>query len=232
MPAWPESWTSTQTSASSFARCDAAACAACAACDSGSVTAPYLVLDIDGVLQAPSLSYGFEEMRVITERHATADVHPSLWPRRWTGYGADRRRKEYITFRTPVRVSPRLLGDLEALPAQIVMLTTWLENDSARAFLSQATDGRTWFQDAVHAQFFNWGYSLPATEENGFTELDSGIGGTPLLVDAAQVISPPIGLVGDIMSGLDHHNQIISGDISQNGVVLNTLGDIVGEVGR
>lgn len=113
----------------------------------------YLVLDIDGVLQAPSMRYGFEQQRVIVETHRTADVHPSLWPRNWHGYGADRRRKDRITFRTPVRVSPMLLADLSELPVQIVMLTTWLENESSRAFLAQATPDHEWFPGAIHLEF-------------------------------------------------------------------------------
>lgn len=111
---------------------------------------PHLVLDVDGVLQAPSLKYGHEQTRVITETHPTAQVHPALWPRRWHGYGAGRRRRDTITFRTPVRTSPDLLAGLAGLPAHPVMLTSWLEDGSVRFFLDQATrDGTRWFPDAT-----------------------------------------------------------------------------------
>ncbi|WP_454129359.1 hypothetical protein [Microbacterium aurum] len=36
-------------------------------------------------------------------------------------------------------------------------------------------------------------------------------------------MSPPIAAVGDILSGLDPHNQIISGDVGENGVVLGEI---------
>lgn len=81
-------------------------------------------------------------------------------------------------------------------------------------------------------QFFNWGYSLRANEANGFTELDSGIPGSPAWVQAGYVVSPPIAAVGDILSGLDHHNQIISGDVEQNGQVLKTVQSLLYEATR
>lgn len=114
---------------------------------------PYLILDIDGVLQAPRMTYGHERTRVIEEKIPTEDVHPALWPRRFHGYGADRRRTPTITYRTHVRVSPRLFAELSVLPVQVVMLTTWLEHESSRSFLTQATAEHSWFPDAIHLPF-------------------------------------------------------------------------------
>lgn len=79
--------------------------------------------------------------------------------------------------------------------------------------------------DQLHVketQIFNWGYQHAPTPENGFTELDSGIPGTPAWAQIGKVISPPIA-IGDLASGLDHHNQIISGDISENRVVMKQI---------
>lgn len=64
---------------------------------------------------------------------------------------------------------------------------------------------------------------VATNEANGFTELDSGIPGSPGWVQAGYVVSPPIAAVGDILSGLDHHNQIISGAVGENGVVLGEI---------
>lgn len=114
---------------------------------------PFLILDVDEVLQADGLRYGNEQTRVITERVPTVDVHPTQWPRNWHGYGAERRRRDHVTFRTPVRVSRDLFADLSALPAQIVMLTTWCEHSSVLAFLEQATEGVRWFPDAIVLPF-------------------------------------------------------------------------------
>ncbi len=88
--------------------------------------------------------------------------------------------------------------------------------------------------DQLHVketQIFNWGYQHAPTPENGFTELDSGIPGTPAWAQIGKVISPPIA-IGDLASGLDHHNQIISGDISENRVVLETINDMIWNAAR
>lgn len=88
--------------------------------------------------------------------------------------------------------------------------------------------------DQLHVketQIFNWGYQHAPTPENGFTELDSGIPGTPAWAQIGKVISPPIA-IGDLASGLDHHNQIISGDISENRVVLETINDVIWNAAR
>lgn len=114
---------------------------------------PYLVLDIDGVLQAPAMKYGHELSRTIVERQRTADVHPSMWPRSFHGYAAQRRRRDHITFRTHVRVSPALFEDLGTLTVQVVMLTTWLENGASHEFLAQALPDRMLFPSALHLEF-------------------------------------------------------------------------------
>lgn len=81
--------------------------------------------------------------------------------------------------------------------------------------------------DVKGVQVFNWGYSIPPDAQHGFTELDSGIPGTPTWAQAAQLISPPIAAVGDLVSGLDHHNQIISGDVGENRKVLLTVNELM-----
>ena len=73
---------------------------------------------------------------------------------------------------------------------------------------------------------------VATNEANGFTELDSGIPGSPGWVQAGYVLSPPIAAVGDILSGLDHHTQIISGDVEQNRDVLETVQDLLRKAAR
>lgn len=85
--------------------------------------APYLFLDVDGVLHGARMKYGFERTHTIRERIPYAEVHPANRTRRvgkqelpeWVA----RRRgaPSHVTFNTPVRVSPRLLGDIAALDA-------------------------------------------------------------------------------------------------------------------
>lgn len=86
--------------------------------------------------------------------------------------------------------------------------------------------------DVKGFQVFNWGYSTPPDAEHGFTELDSGIPGTPIWTQLMAPLSPPIAAAGDLMSGLDHHNQIISGNVNENRVVLEVVRDIVGSQRR
>lgn len=112
---------------------------------------PYLILDIDGVLQAPHISFGHKQKRTIEQDVPTEEVHPTLIPKRI----GDARpyRKPFVRFRTPVQVSPCLFEELSALPVQVVMLTSWLENCSDVPFLQQATPHKEWFPDALHLQF-------------------------------------------------------------------------------
>ena len=70
-------------------------------------------------------------------------------------------------------------------------------------------------------------------EERGFTEMDSGIEGSSRFVTAAGLLSPPLGFALDAGSQLEHHNQIVSGDINKNGTVLRTIREILsGEATR
>ncbi len=72
-------------------------------------------------------------------------------------------------------------------------------------------------------QAFNWGYAIPPDRQHGFTELDSGIPGTPAWVLITKPVSLPIAAIGDLASGLEHHNQIISGDIGENQTVMKQI---------
>lgn len=104
---------------------------------------PHLILDIDGVLQAPNMKYGFERMVTVRERIPYEDVHPALRPRvRYTELpdwlSARRDAPTHVTFATPVRTSTKLLGDLADLGLNVVMLTTWLEHDSVDQFFAQS----------------------------------------------------------------------------------------------
>ena len=57
----------------------------------------------------------------------------------------------------------------------------------------------------------------------GITERPSGISATPTWVAVAAPVSSPVAAVGYFGSGLEHHNQIISGDENRNGVVLRSI---------
>lgn len=97
-----------------------------------------LYLDIDNVVQASHLKYGYEMTRVIAERIPTELVHPAMRPQRLTsGIGEHRRLarpKPFVSFNTNVRISPRMLEDIAALDVDIAMLTSWLEHDSVDRF--------------------------------------------------------------------------------------------------
>lgn len=104
---------------------------------------PHLFLDIDGVLQAPSMKYGYERTAVIRERIPMAEVHPRMRPRKFSGEAPDwlaRRRgtPTHVAFNTPVRTSPKLSEDIAVLDVDVLMLTTWLEHDSVDAFFVQS----------------------------------------------------------------------------------------------
>lgn len=82
------------------------------------------------------------------------------------------------------------------------------------------------------AQAWNWGYAHKPDASSGFTEVHSGIGGTPAWVPVAAPISLPVALAGEIASGVEHHNQIISGDPGRNETVLTQLQVVMGNAGR
>lgn len=109
------------------------------------MNAPYLFLDVDGVLHGTHMKYGYERTCVVVERIPYADVHPANRPRQ---VGRDRgelpewvaRRRPtptHVTFRTPVRTSPCLREDIAALGVDVRMLTTWLEHDAVDEFFTQ-----------------------------------------------------------------------------------------------
>lgn len=103
--------------------------------------APYLFLDIDGVLHGTHMKYGYERTVVVRERIPREQVHPALRPRSMQARPdyLERRRPapSHVTFNTRMRVSPKLLGDLDELGLDVRMLTTWLEHDSVDAFFAQ-----------------------------------------------------------------------------------------------
>jgi len=77
------------------------------------------------------------------------------------------------------------------------------------------------------AQAWNWGYAIKPVEENGFTELDSGIDGSSPFAMMAAPISAPLAVAIEGGSQLEHHNQIISGDIGENGTVLRRIANLL-----
>lgn len=106
-----------------------------------------LFLDIDEVVRASHLKYGYEQTRTVVERIPTGQVHPAMLPRALhIGAGGEmpewvaRRRykpQPYVTFRTRCRVSPKLFEDISKLGVDVTMLTTWLEHDSVDAFFAE-----------------------------------------------------------------------------------------------
>lgn len=110
-------------------------------------TTPRLFLDIDEVLRASHLKYGYEVTRVVEEKLPIEKVHPAMRPQRLrSGFSGEvpewvaRRHAPatHVTFRTLCRVSPRLFEDIQALGVDVTMLTTWLEHDSVDAFFAAA----------------------------------------------------------------------------------------------
>lgn len=105
--------------------------------------------------------------------------------------------------------------------AGIGMTYDWRNQPGTEYFAMQAPNDINKNFDGVQA--WNWGYAIKATEQNGFTELDSGINGTSPTVWGVGAVSPPIALAMEASSQLEHHNQIISGDVSENRTVLNEI---------
>ena len=66
-------------------------------------------------------------------------------------------------------------------------------------------------------------YAHKPDASSGFTELGSGIPGTPGWVPIVAPLALPVALVGDVVSGVEHHNQIISGDSTRNSTVLTQV---------
>lgn len=105
--------------------------------------APHLFLDIDNVVRAQSLKYGYEQTHTVKELIPIELVHPAMRPRK-PSVGSDgelpdwvaRRRKPetHAKFSTFCKVSPRLFADIMALGVDVTMLTSWLEFDSVDTF--------------------------------------------------------------------------------------------------
>ncbi|MGC0368982.1 alpha/beta hydrolase [Microbacterium sp. SLBN-111] len=102
--------------------------------------------------------------------------------------------------------------------AGIGMTYDWRSQPGTEYYAMQAPNDINKNFDGIQA--WNWGYAIKATEQNGFTELDSGIDGTSPAVWGVGAVSPPIALAMEASSQLDHHNRIISGDVTENGTVL------------
>lgn len=111
--------------------------------------------------------------------------------------------------------------------AGIGMTSDWQRDESTRHFAMQAPNDVNRHLDGF--QVLNWGYAHTPSASNGIAELDSGIDGTPLWAKLAAPISPPIAIVADIVSGVEHHNQIISGDPAENRTVLSSVQRILRE---
>lgn len=104
---------------------------------------PYLVLDVDEVLQARSLSFPDATVSVIRSTVAPSATHGE---------------QQLVT---AVTVSGELFEALERLPVQPVMVTSWLENGSVRSFLSQALPARPVLAGA-------WVPPFPARDSEGY----------------------------------------------------------------
>lgn len=111
------------------------------------MTAPHLFLDIDEVVRAVYLKYGFEKTISVVERIPIEQVHPAIRPRKLTvGAGGElpewvaRRRKPetHAKFVSYCKVSPKLFADIMSLGVDVTMLTSWLEFDSVDAFFEAA----------------------------------------------------------------------------------------------
>lgn len=105
---------------------------------------PYLFLDVDGVLHGARMQYGHERTIKVVERLPREQVHPARRPRHFSSReivgeqaGQHYSRSEMITLSTHMRISKSLLEDLNTLPLDVLMLTTWLEHDSVHAFFQQ-----------------------------------------------------------------------------------------------
>lgn len=102
--------------------------------------------------------------------------------------------------------------------AGIGMTYDWRSQPGTDYYAMQAPNDINKNFDGIQA--WNWGYAIKATEQSGFTELDSGIDGTSSLVWGVGAISPPVALAVEASSQLEHHNQIISGEVKDNETVL------------
>lgn len=102
-----------------------------------------MFLDIDSVVRALHLKYGYEQTHTLVERIPINLVHPAIRPRKLS-VGSDgelpewvaRRRKPetHAKFTSYLKVSPRLFADIMALGVDVTMLTSWLEHDSVDSF--------------------------------------------------------------------------------------------------
>lgn len=110
------------------------------------MTTPRLFLDIDEVVRAVHLKYGYEQWRTVNERIPIETVHPAMRPRKLSsGTGGElpdwvahrQRPKSHVSYSSRCRVSPKLFADIMALGVDVTMLTTWLEHDSVDAFFAE-----------------------------------------------------------------------------------------------
>lgn len=111
--------------------------------------------------------------------------------------------------------------DARVMLAGIGMTSDWRADPRTDHYAMQAPNDVNRHLDG--AQAWNWGYAITPSQSNGITELDSGIAGTPAWVQVAAVLSPPVAVVADVISGVEHHGQIISADPGANQTVIRNL---------
>jgi hypothetical protein len=107
---------------------------------------PYAFIDVDEVLQASAMKYGYERTAVIEEHIPTELVHPAMRPKKLrpgpdglpAHYARNYTLPKKVRYRTPVRTSTKLRDDIAALDLDIYMLTSWLEHDSVDEFFAQS----------------------------------------------------------------------------------------------
>ena len=118
--------------------------------------------------------------------------------------------------------------DARVALAGIGMTNDWKAQDGTEYYAMQAPNDIN--KNVDNMQLGNWGYGIPATTANGFTEIDSGLPDTPAWVHGLRAIDPTLGTVLDLAGQLDNHNRIISADPRLNGVVLEATQDVIAEV--
>ena len=115
--------------------------------------------------------------------------------------------------------------DVRILLAGIGMTADWQPQPGTDYYAMQAPNDINKNFDGVQVE--NWGYAITPTESNGITELPSGIPGTSPATLVAGAVSPPLGIYLEGSSQLEHHNQIISGDMERNATVLRRIRQIL-----
>lgn len=115
--------------------------------------------------------------------------------------------------------------DARVALAGIGMTNDWKPQDGTEYYALQAPNDIN--KNVDNMQLGNWGYGIPATTANGFTEINSGLPDTPAWIHGLRTIDPTLGAALDLAGQLENHNRIISADPSTNDVVLRRLQNLL-----